>query len=215
MTRVYLTGSGAFGRAVAVALEEAGHTIVGLAVPERGRGGKRDGLASWAEWNTDATATTHSLLHPDDVPDGTDAIMAAHSHAFVGRRTRARAAHAVGYHPSLLPLHRGRDAVKWTCRMGDRVTGGTVYHLTDRVDGGPIMAQRHLVIDPAEGPSALWRDHLFPLGTGMLVDAADLIGSGHPVPYVPQDDTLATWEPSLDAAPLYRPELFELPAGGA
>ena len=210
MTRVYLTGSGAFGRAVATALEDHGHTLVGLAVPERGRHGKRDGLTAWADWNTSAPVTTHTLLHPEDVPDGTDVILAAHSHAFVGRRTRARAPYALGYHPSLLPLHRGRDAVRWTCRMGDRVTGGSVYHLTDRVDGGPLAAQEHIVIDPTEGPSALWREHLFPLGVRMLTDVVDLIGSGGTVPTVPQDDALATWEPSLDSAPVYRPELFEL-----
>jgi len=48
--------------------------------------------------------------------------------AVFGRRTRARArVAAIGYHPSLLPLHRGRDALRWTIRDGDRVTGGSVY----------------------------------------------------------------------------------------
>lgn len=97
------------------------------------------------------------------VPDGVDLIVAAHSHAFIGRATRARAAvAAIGYHPSLLPLHRGRDAIRWTIRDGDKVTGGSVYHLTERTDGGPIAAQEHLFVPPGSTPETLWREHLAP-----------------------------------------------------
>ena len=39
-------------------------------------------------------------------------------------------------HPSLLPRHRGIAAVEWTIREGDAIAGGTVYHLSDRLDAG-------------------------------------------------------------------------------
>ena len=53
---------------------------------------------------------------------------AAHSHDFIGRKTRALSRlGALGYHPSLLPLHRGRDAIRWAVHMRVRCLG--------RVDG--------------------------------------------------------------------------------
>lgn len=209
MARIYLTGSGWFGQAVLADLMDAGHEVVGICSPTDGRHGGPDALYRSAhrlglDWRNE------SVLSPDAVGDA-DAILAAHSHAFVGRRTRAQARVALGYHPSLLPLHRGRDAVKWQARNRERVVGGTVFHLSDRVDGGPIAWQEYRVVDPEMGASALWRDVLAPLGRAMLRQAAEAVGGRvDAIPYRPQDDRLATWEPSLDAHPLYRPELLEL-----
>lgn len=209
MTRIYLTGSGSFGAAVANNLTEDGYEIVGVAAPVEGRRGGHDPLASWAH-GTGTPYAPATELRAESVPDGTDLLVAAHSHAFVGRKTRARARYAVGYHPSLLPLHRGRDAVRWQARNRDRVIGGTVYHLTDRVDGGPIAYQGYQVIAPGLTASELWRKYLAPLGISLINQAAfDLLGGGS-LPWVPQDDEAATWEPALDAEPLYRPELLEL-----
>lgn len=44
----------------------------------------------------------------------------------------------------------------------------------------------------------------------VTVVCADAVDAGS-VPYQPQDERKATWEPSLDSKPLYRPELLELP----
>lgn len=209
MTRVFLAGSGAFGQAVAEAATEAGHEIAAVSSPDEGRRGGRDALAAWCD-RAGVARVSESLVKPEDVPDGCDLILAAHSHAFVGRLTRARAPIAVGYHPSLLPLHRGRDAVRWQARLGERVVGGTIYHLTDRVDGGPIAAQRHLVVEPGLTASRLWERHLFPLGVEMILDALDDVGRGGVLPTIPQNDALATWEPSFSAQPVYRPELLEI-----
>lgn len=208
MTRIFLAGSGRFGLTVAEALTDAGHTIVGATSPTDGRRGGRDLLAGWA-LRTEVPWRDVTSLSPEAVPDGTDLILAAHSHAFIGRRTRARAKAAVGYHPSVLPLHRGRDAVRWQARLNERVVGGSVYHLTDRVDGGPIAAQRTLVVPPGLKASHLWGDYLAPLGVELILEVASLDPAS--IPVRPQDDRLATWEPSFGAAPVYRPELLELP----
>lgn len=208
MSRIFLAGSGSFGHATAQRLVEDGHEIVGVCSPSEGRSNKDDMLAWWAKYHgydwIDVTT-----LRETHVPKGTDVIMTAHSHAFIGVRTRARATYALGYHPSLLPLHRGRDAVKWQARNNERVVGGTIYHLTNRVDGGPIALQRHVIVPPAMDASRLWRDYLFPLGIEMLAETAKLVDKGT-VPYTPQNDKLATWEPSFSSEPLYRPELLEI-----
>lgn len=201
-----VTGQRSFGAAAAAALTAAGHRVSAVIAPA----GRPDPLAAWAA----AQRIRHvpaEALQAEAVPR-CDAIIAAHSHAFLGRRTRARADVAVGYHPSLLPLHRGRDAVRWTIRDRDRVTGGSVYHLTDHVDGGPLAAQAHTLVPPGSTAATLWRDLLFPLGLRLLVAVADDIAAGR-VSYVPQDERCATWEPSWARSPIHRPELLELGAG--
>lgn len=144
-----------------------------------------------------------------------DVLVAAHAHDFLGAKLRARAKFgALGYHPSLLPIHRGRDAVRWTIKMRDRVAGGSAYWLTNQVDGGPIAAQRHVLVRPTDTAEILWRERLAPLGVHLLVSVLRDVAAGRLV-RVPQDESCATWEPSFQRAPLYRPELLQLGDGSA
>ncbi|KJY28209.1 methionyl-tRNA formyltransferase [Streptomyces sp. XY431] len=214
---IYMSGQGAFAVQVAEALLDEGHKIVGAAAPRLRKGKSDEGdamswdrLRSWA-YHRDVPWTDSAELRAMHIPDGVDIILAAHSHAFLGRRTRARAAVAtIGYHPSLLPLHRGRDAIRWTVRDGDKVTGGSVYHLTERTDGGPLAAQEHLLVPPGSTPQTLWRDHLAPLGVRLLLKVVADLAANRRIE-VPQDERLATWEPAMDAPPLFKPELIALP----
>lgn len=151
-------------------------------------------------------------LKADTMPAGVDLIIAAHSHDFIGEKTRLRARFGgIGYHPSLLPLHRGRDAVRWAVRMRERVTGGTVYRLSNKMDGGSILAQRHVLIRPDDTAEELWRRELAPLGVSMLASVAASFAAGGFVGGVEQDETLATWEPAIDRPPAFRPDLVLLP----
>lgn len=222
---VYLAGSRAFGAAVYQALTdvEVAHVqtgpagrveFVGVCSPAwASREGERDRLRALAEddgvpWLPAGELTWRTL--PDDV----DLIVAAHSHDFIGRRTRNRATHgAIGYHPSLLPLHRGRDAVRWTIRDRDRIAGGSVYWLNDRMDGGPIAAQDWCFVRPDDTPESLWRRELFPIGVRLLVDVVVSVMFGHAAA-VPQDEALATFEPAMDPPRKFRPDLYELPPAG-
>ncbi|OPG03924.1 methionyl-tRNA formyltransferase [Streptomyces sp. GKU 895] len=218
---IYISGRGAFAVQVAEAFEEAGHVLVGVAAPRLRKGHTDeshplawDRLRAWALPRNIAW-TDADTLRAMHVPDGVDVLVAAHSHAFIGRRTRARASvAAIGYHPSLLPLHRGRDAIRWTVRDGDKVTGGTVYHLTERTDGGPIAAQEHVLVPPGSTPQSLWREQLAPLGVRLLLRVVSDLARGRRIE-VPQDEQLATWEPAMDAAPLFKPELIALPGSVA
>ena len=150
-------------------------------------------------------------LRADRVPENADLIVAAHSHDFISRAVRNRLTlGAIGYHPSLLPLHRGRDAVRWTIRMGDRIAGGTVFWLSDTVDGGPVAIQDWCFVRPEDTAQSLWRRELFPMGVQLLSRAVDDVLQGRLV-MRDQDYSLATWEPSFDGAPrLYRPELLQI-----
>lgn len=146
------------------------------------------------------------------MPAGIDLIVAAHAHDFIGERTRLKARFGgIGYHPSLLPLHRGRDAVRWAIRMRERVTGGTVYRLSNRMDGGHILAQRHVFIRPEDTAEELWRRDLAPLGIELLTATVAQIAREGYVHGQAQDESLATWEPSIDRPPAFRPDLLLLP----
>lgn len=112
------------------------------------------------------------------VPD-LDLLIAAHAFVRIPTEVLVKARFAVGYHPSLLPLYRGMDAVGQAVSNGDPVTGGTVYHLTDNYDEGPIAAQGWCFVLPGETPAELWRRALAPMGLHLLAGVvADLSRSG-------------------------------------
>lgn len=97
---------------------------------------------------------------------------------------------AIGYHPSLLPLHRGRDAVHWAVRLRERVIGGSIYCLNDTVDGGPIAARAPVFIRPADDARSLWARELAPLGLRLLEKVLrDLEGNI----IIREEHTLATY----------------------
>jgi phosphoribosylglycinamide formyltransferase 1 len=56
----------------------------------------------------------------------------------------------INLHPSLLPSFPGLDAIGQAWRRGVRVTGCTVHFVTAEVDGGPIIEQAAVRVDPGE-----------------------------------------------------------------
>ncbi len=207
--KIFLTGQRSFGKAVFLALREDGHDIVGVApAPPRQYYDKLHAIALRYKVPVVCDATR---LTSDHIPDGTDLIISAHSHWYVSDKAVEKARlGAIGYHPSLLPRHRGRDAVRWTISCGDAVSGGSVYRLSSKVDGGSILLQRIQFVDRSWNHHDLWK-RLFPQGVQMLRDAVKMLDSGY-VEGEPQDERFATWEPPFDAtARLFRPELLQLP----
>ncbi|WP_421589897.1 formyltransferase family protein [Shinella sp. M27] len=101
-----------------------------------------------------------------------DLLIAAHAFVYIPAELRSSAEWCVGYHPSLLPLHRGRNAVEAAMAAGERVTGGTVFHLDDGFDTGAVAFQDWCFIGPCETPATLWRRALGPIGVDLLVKSA-------------------------------------------
>jgi methionyl-tRNA formyltransferase len=133
----------------------------------------------------------------EDCPPA-DLAVAAHLHRFLPGAVRARFRLGVlAYHPSLLPAHRGRDAVRWAIHMRERVTGGTVYWMDDGADTGPVEAQEFCHILPDETPAELWRRALAPIGLQLIAKAVARLASGAPPRRIPQDERLATFEPAF------------------
>lgn len=223
--RLYLCGQKHYGLSVLDAVLDAGHTVLGVSSPRWANEKLNSSLPQPGEREDRLFARTEVLglpwrpagsLRASLVPAGCDLIVCAHSHDFVGRATRAATRlGGIGYHPSLLPLHRGRDAVRWTIRMHDRVAGGSVYWLSDVVDGGDVAAQDWCFVRPGDTAVSLWQRDLAPMGVALTLKVLGDLDAGRLVS-VRQDEALATWEPAFDAPPLHRPELLQLgpaPAG--
>ena len=134
----------------------------------------------------------------DDIPEPVDLIVTAHSHSFIGEGARRQAKFAIGYHPSLLPRHRGMAAVEWTIKCGDPIAGGSVYHLADTLDGGAIAAQDWCFVYPDDDAGSLWRRALAPMGLRLLAQVVDEIDATGTCRADPQDPKAVTLAPALE-----------------
>ena len=138
------------------------------------------------------------LVVASEIADDTDLIVTAHSHARISKEALAKARFGgIGYHPSLLPRHRGIAAVEWTIRAKDPIAGGTVYHLADRMDAGAIAAQDWCFVGKDETARQLWERALAPMGLRLLGEVIDHAKTNGTLPAKPQDEQFATNAPSL------------------
>jgi methionyl-tRNA formyltransferase len=138
------------------------------------------------------------LVVAAEIAPDTDLIVTAHSHARIGKDALAVAKlGGIGYHPSLLPRHRGIAAVEWTIKEGDPIAGGTIYHLADRMDAGAIAAQEWCFVKKGESARELWERALAPLGQKLLAEVIEYAKIHNALPATPQDEQFATKAPSL------------------
>jgi len=135
-----------------------------------------------------------------EIADGTELIVCAHTHARIDADALAKARlGGIGYHPSLLPRHRGIAAVEWTIKSGDAIAGGSIYHLAERMDAGAIAAQDWVFVKPGETARDLWERALAPLGIRLLTEVVARAGATGSLPAQPQDEQFATLAPRLGA----------------
>ena len=98
------------------------------------------------------------------------------------------------YHPSLLPKHRGGNALNWPIIQGETKTGLTIIWPDQGIDTGPILLQKAVDILPNDTMGSLFFNKLYPMGVEALVEAIQLIKEGK-APRIPQDNSQATYEP--------------------
>ncbi len=194
-----LVGSRYFAAAVLQALrQEPGIEFTSIVAPSAD---DRLALAAKA-----AGLPLHVLDNPKVVPaeaiaEGTDLILAAHTHARVSNEALARSRlGGVGYHPSLLPRHRGIAAVEWTILAGDAVAGGSVYHLADGWDAGAVALQDWCFVLPGDDARSLWERALAPMGLNLLARVLRHAREHGQLPSQPQDPRFATRAPMIRRA---------------
>lgn len=200
--RVMIVGQKWLGAALLRQCIAEGHQVVAAAAPPA-VGEDYDRLYAAAQQLGVPVRAVRGRLVAEDVPSGCDVLLAAHAHCFIDAAARARAKHgALGYHPSLLPRHRGRDAIRWAVHMREPVTGGTLYRMDDGADTGPILLQDWCHIGPADSAATLWRRELAPMGLRLFSVALAELARGGTLPGQDQDEDLATWEPAFSGARL-------------
>jgi methionyl-tRNA formyltransferase len=98
------------------------------------------------------------------------------------------------FHPSLLPRHRGGDAVYWTFKMGDMQSGVSWFWVDEGIDTGPVAIAEAVPIPAESSPSKLYFETLVPLGSRLFDELLAQLERGER-PSTPQDESLATYEP--------------------
>lgn len=193
--RITLVGSRHFGVTTLNMLRDHGVDIVRVVVHD---GEDRLAATAKAAGIEVAVQADPKLVTAAEIAPGTDLIVTAHSHARVSKEALAAARlGGIGYHPSLLPRHRGIAAVEWTIKEGDPIAGGSIYHLADRMDAGAIAAQDWVFVKKGETARELWERALAPLGLRLLAEVIDHGKAHGSLPAKPQDEQFATKAPSL------------------
>jgi methionyl-tRNA formyltransferase len=196
--RITLVGSRHFGVTTLNMLRQHGVEIAGVVVadPE-----DRLAAAARAAGIEVRVQADRKRVAASEIADRTDLIVTAHSHARISRGALAAAKlGGIGYHPSLLPRHRGLAAIEWTIKQGDPIAGGTIYHLADRMDAGAIAAQDWVFVKKGETARELWERALAPLGLRLLAEVIDAAKANGSLPAKPQDEQFATLAPALEPA---------------
>ena len=191
--KLTLVGSRFFGAATLERLLKEGVEIARVIVPAAD---DRLGVAAKAAGLEVVVLDEPTIVPGEAIADGTDLIVAAHSHARVTNDALARSRlGGIGFHPSLLPRHRGIAAVEWTIREGDPVAGGSIYHLAERMDAGAIAAQDWCFVRKGETARELWERSLAPMGLDLLVRVIREAKATGKLPATPQDEQFATRAP--------------------
>src|SRR5437764_15358220 len=194
--RVTLVGSRYFGAATLDRLLKEGVDIARVVAPAQD---DRLSVAAQIAGIEVAVLDNPRIVPASAIAPGTDLIITAHSHARVSAEALARSRlGGIGYHPSLLPRHRGIAAVEWTIREGDPIAGGSIYHLAERMDAGAIAAQEWCFVKKGESARELWERALAPLGLKLLKQVVRHASVHGVLPAMPQDERFATNAPLIE-----------------
>lgn len=106
----------------------------------------------------------------------------------------------INIHPSLLPKYRGLHTHRRALEAGDREHGASVHFVTAELDGGPVIAQARITIQPGEDEEQLIQ-RLLPLEHQLLPAVLRLL--------VSQRLQWSDQAPQLDGQPLRTPLILD------
>jgi methionyl-tRNA formyltransferase len=101
----------------------------------------------------------------------------------------------INVHFSLLPQYRGAAPVQWALINDESETGVTTFYLVEKVDAGPILRQKRVLIEPEDNAEILGH-RLAVAGAGLLMETLEALKSNDLEP-TPQNERLATFAPPL------------------
>lgn len=199
--RIALIGQAQFGEAVFNALRDAGEEIVAVS-SVRGTPERPDQLWTAADAASIPVFPTARLKKPEVLEQYSATrpdlcVMAFVTHILPEDVLFAPKHGSIQYHPSLLPRHRGRSAMHWAIRMGDKTTGVTIFWTDKGIDTGPVLLQRACPVGPDDTVGSLYFDKMFPMGVEMLAESVRMVREGT-APRLDQDESEATYEAPAD-----------------
>jgi methionyl-tRNA formyltransferase len=201
MKLVYF-GSGAFGLPTFHALHAAHEIVLAVTQPDKPAG--RDRTLTPTPIAQQALACGVEVYKPES-PNTDDAIARIHgagAEAFVviayGHKLGVELLgdyFAINLHGSLLPKYRGAAPINWAVINGESETGITVITLSQTMDGGGMLAQRSLAIDPNDTAGEL-HDRMALLGPDAVLSTLDAFARDA-LDVRRQDEAMVTKAPKL------------------
>jgi len=104
---------------------------------------------------------------------------------------------SIVYHPSILPRHRGANAIAWTLIEGDARAGLSIFWADDGLDTGPVLLQKECDVMEDDTLDTLYKRFMYPEGIKATVEAVELIAAGT-APVLVQPLEGATYDPALN-----------------
>ena len=88
-------------------------------------------------------------------------------------------------HPSLLPLYPGLHTHQRAIEAGDREAGASVHFVTEELDGGPVIVQARVPVEPGDtadmlASRVLREEHrIYPLAAKLLLEGRISLRNDH------------------------------------
>ncbi len=125
----------------------------------------------------DRSAFDHDLLQRVAASGAQWLVLAGYMRVVDGDALRPWVGRVINIHPSLLPKYRGLHTHRRALEAGDHEHGASVHFVTAELDGGPVIAQARIRIEPGDDEDAL-AERLLPLEHRLLPAVLDLLASG-------------------------------------
>ncbi len=109
---------------------------------------------------------------------------------------------AIGVHPSFLPKYRGPSPIQAAILNGDEETGVSLFLVDEKVDHGPILAQRELEFSIFNFQFSILSQKLAELGADLLIETLPKFLAGKIKPAL-QDDSRATYTKKFETKDAY------------
>ncbi|MYE37969.1 MAG: methionyl-tRNA formyltransferase [Candidatus Spechtbacteria bacterium SB0662_bin_43] len=118
-------------------------------------------------------------------------IVVAYGKILPARFIKHPACGTINIHTSLLPRYRGASPVQAALLNGDTETGITLMRMDEKMDHGPIIAQKRLALLPDDTPESVFQ-RMTPLAISLLEHYLPKILAGT-APENPQDHSKASY----------------------
>lgn len=93
---------------------------------------------------------------------------------------------SLNIHTGLSPYYRGSRCTEWALAVGDVLNiGVTVHRLTSEIDGGEILGQSRIAVEPEDDVDSL-NARAIAAGTDIVVDALSRLAAGDRLQFRPQ-----------------------------